>query len=282
MRVRRVVVVGTAMAAACAFACVFACVGTTGGELVTFPAAAAGPADADPGRPFEFSTGGWHVVLTKAVLHVGALYLLQSKPTSGAQGLDCILPDNFGTYVGQVTPALSPDAGLDVDLLSPALQRFSVQGTGTTIPPALTGQVWLTGGSINSAVDNTPILVVAGTADDRRGTFFPFEGTITISTNRQGKDSQTAGVSPICKQRIVSPIPIDVSVRVTGGLILRIDPRQLFNLVDFGQLTKPDGSDTYRFVDETSPDASAQPSTNLYANLRSAGALYTFTWSDNL
>jgi predicted small secreted protein len=102
-----------------------ACVGTTGGDVVDFPVAAAGAADAVAGQPYELVTDrGWHVVLTKATLHVGALYLGQSLPVSGAQNTSCILP---GTYVAQVT------TGLDVDLLSPAPQRFPSLGHGTTL-----------------------------------------------------------------------------------------------------------------------------------------------------
>ncbi|MGA7121844.1 MAG: hypothetical protein WBY94_17180 [Polyangiaceae bacterium] len=248
-----------------------ACVGTTGGQLLSFPAAAAGPADTDPTRPFEFVTSrGWSVILTKAVLHVGALYLDQSSPVSGSQGTNCILP---GTYVAQVT------AGRDVDLLSPEPQLFPVAGQGTTIPPALVGQVWLTGGDVNSPDDTTPILVIAGTAAMGNATAMSFEATITIGANRQAA-GQTAGSSAICKQRIVS-VPTDVVVKPTGGLLVRVDPRALFTNVDFGGLqAEPDG--TYVFSDEPSSPDYNQPSRNLFQNLESAGSLYQFAWSDSL
>ncbi len=258
---------------------VAACVGTTGGQLVTFSAAASGPVDARPGMPLEFTTGAWHIVLTKATLHVGAVYLDQSLPVSGSQGTSCILP---GTYVAQVT------TGRDVDLLSPIPQPFPAQGQGTTLFPALVGQIWLTCGNINdeaqatcrAGTPATPVLIVTGTADDQKGATIPFEGTITIGPNRQATGSQAAGGDPICKERIVS-IPTNVAVQSTGGLLLRIDPRQLFNLVDFSQLMKlADGN--YGFSDDPSSPAYAQPSRNLYQNLRSAGTLYTFSWSDNL
>src|SRR4051794_12926550 len=87
-----------------------ACVGTTGGEVIDFPVAAAGPTDAEATRPFEFTTDrGWHVVLTIATIHIGAIYLSQIQPTSGAQATGCVLP---GTYVAQVT------TGMDVNVLS--------------------------------------------------------------------------------------------------------------------------------------------------------------------
>ncbi len=251
-------------------ACVSAsCIGTTGGELVSFHAAAAGPEDARAGQPLEFTTDlKWHVVLTQATLHVGAIYLDQSMPVSGSQGTNCILP---GTYVAQVT------SGLDVNLLSPELQPFPSAGEGTTVPPALVGQVWLTGGDVNATSDVTPILVLAGTAD-RNGKTIPFTGTIRIGSNRQSSGTQAAGASPICKQRIVSPIPTSVVVGTTGGLLLRIDPRSLFTNVDFSRLAK--FSSTYGFSDDPTSPSYTQPSLNLWNNLHSAA--YTFSWSPNL
>jgi hypothetical protein len=263
--------------AACAAVSYVGCVGTTGGEIVTFPAAAAGPEDASSGQPLEFTTDrGWHVVLTRATLHVGALYLDQSMPVSGSQGTSCILP---GTYVAQVT------SGRDVDLLSPQPQPFPAEGQGTTVPPALVGQVWLTGGDIDAASDTTPILVVAGTAD-QSGTAIPFTGKITMGSNRQASGTELAGASPICKQRIVSPIPTSIAVSARGGLLLRIDPRFLFVNVDFSQLTKV--ANAYEFSDDPSSAEYTQPSRNLYLNLHSSGvphqhaALYAFSWSDTL
>jgi hypothetical protein len=109
------------------FALLAACVGSTGGDVIDFPAAAAGPKDAD-GAPLEFQTDrGWHVVLTKAKLHVGAIYLSSSQPVSGAQVTACVLP---GAYVAEIT------SGLDVDLLSPAPQRFPTRSSVRSGSPA--------------------------------------------------------------------------------------------------------------------------------------------------
>jgi hypothetical protein len=254
------------------------CVGTTGGALVTFPAAAAGIAGTNANGALEFTSDrGWDVALTTATLHVGAVYLDQSQPVSGSQGTTCILP---GTYVGQVTPALTPAAGLDVDLLSATPQPFSVQGQGTTLPEALVGQLWLAGGDVNTVDDSTPILVLAGTASSN-GTVMPFSATITIGSNRSTSDpSGAAGGDPICKERIVSA-PAGIYVQSSGGLLLTIDPRQLFLNVDFSQLTMgPNG--TYAFSDDPTSSDYTQPSRNLYQNLHSAGSLYTFSWSSSL
>jgi|CZKU01.1.fsa_nt_gi hypothetical protein len=263
---RRAAALASLIACACA-----ACVGTTGGQLVTFPAAAAGPADAIAGEPLRFTTDrGWTVVLSTATLHVGALYLDQSMPVSGSQGTNCVLP---GTYVGQVT------AGLDVNLLSPAPQPFPGQGSGTTEPPALVGQVWLTGGDVDVAATPSPpttILTIAGTASTG-DIVMPFEGKLTIGANRQASGSAAAGADPICRQRIVSPIPTSVVVGSTGGLLLRVDPRLFFVNVDFSQLAK--FSDSYGFSDDPTSAGYTQPSLNLYQNLHSAGRLYTFSWT---
>jgi hypothetical protein len=262
-----------------------ACVGTTGGDVVDFPAAAAGPADAVPGKPLDFTVDdsrGWHVVLTKATLHIGAMYLSQSQPVSGAQTTTCILP---GTYVAQVT------TGIDVDLLSPAPQRFPSPGRGTTVG-AIAGQVWLSGGAGDHDADNvsdaTPILVVEGTAD-RQGDVRPFAGQVTIAGNRQVQGGTVAGSNTLCKQRIVSPIPTRLAIEHVGGLLLRVDPRQLFINVDFAQLGKFSSgygfSDQPTEIDPKSPLYYSQPSANLYQNLHSAGTvdpLYSFVWDPSL
>ena len=242
-----------------------ACVGKTGGELVTFPAAAAGPEDATATLAFTTDLG-WNVTLTKATLHVGAVYLDQSMPVSGSQGTSCILP---GTYVAEVV------SGIDVDLLSPTPQPFPTSGQGTTIPPALVGQVWLTHGDV-SVPDQTPVLVIAGTAE-KGGTTMPFAGQVTIGASRQASGN-AAGADPICKEHIVSPIPTSVEVGRSGGLLLRVDPRLLFVNVDFSQLTQ--FSDGFGFTDDPTSAQYTQPSRNLYQNLHSSGALYTFSWTD--
>ncbi|HEX4515561.1 MAG TPA: hypothetical protein VH054_18570 [Polyangiaceae bacterium] len=258
---------------------VAACIGTTGGQIVDFPAAAAGAADATSPFLFDETTIAghtWHVTLTTATLHIGAAYLDQALPISGAGDTNCILP---GTYTAEVLGTSSDGGldGLDVDLLSPTPQLFPSPGHGTTAP-ALAAQVWLTGGDVNAITDDTKILVVAGSASDDGGATFPFEGTITIGNNRVPSDV-TTGANPPCKQRIVSPIGTTTSVQTTGGLLLRVDAKALFTNVDFSQLTK--FSSTYGFSDDPTSTEYTQPSINLWTNLRSAGT-YTFAWSPSL
>ncbi len=241
------------------------CMGTSGGETIDFVAVASGPADAVKGQPLVFDTSrGWHVTLDTARMHIGAVYLADSEAVSGAQATSCLLP---GTYVAQVTQ------GGDFDLLSSEAQRFPVLGRGTTVE-SRSGQVWLTGGDIddvNAPSKATVVLRLSGSAvlgADVR----PFDASVTIASNRVSSSSGAAGAAPICKQRIVSPIPTSVAVEDHGALWLRVDPRRLFTNVDFSALAS-DG-DHYVFQD----DSSDQPSANLYANLRQTGDLYTFSW----
>jgi len=244
------------------------CVGTTGGGIVTFHAEAAGPPDAVAGQPLAFDTGrGFHVVLDKARLHVGAVYMNRSVPTSGAQDTSCILQ---GVYVGEVT------TGMDVDVLSPDPQPFPAPGDGTA-DPAVTGEVWLTGGDVNAPGDTTVIVDVAGTATGRDGTSRPFTATVTIGSNRQLPTTNPAlpGANPICKRRIVSPIPIALVPSNGGTLLLRIDPRGWFADVDFSQMeqtsTKPPA-----FV--IPDDDTTQPGTALFDGIHASTGVYTFEW----
>ena len=253
-----------------------ACVGTTGADIVDFEAGAAGPRDARAGEPLSFTNDrGFAVELTRASLHVGAMYLDQSLPVSGAQSATCILP---GTYVAEAT------MGRDVDLLDPTPQTFPGGGHGTTLE-ARAGQVWLTHDDVNATVDPSgePILFFEGTTTVE-GELRPFTGKVTISSNRQSA-GQVAGASPICKERIVSPIETQVSVETTGALLLRVDPRLLFVNVDFAAL--PLTSEGYVFSDDPDEPAYGQPSVNLYSNLHSGGSLagpslYVFSWQSEL
>ncbi|HEY2405053.1 MAG TPA: hypothetical protein VGI10_03575 [Polyangiaceae bacterium] len=277
-RVTRAFWIGLALSAA------VSCAGTTGESLHDFPAAAAGPSEARAGTALAFTNDhGWHVVLTQATLHVGAIYLDQSRPVAGAGVTACYLP---GVYVAEAT------SGLDVDLLSSELQRFGGLAHGSTLQ-AIVGQVWLTGADVNSPVDATKILTIAGTADQGAVTL-PFHGTITISSNRASAGTTAAGAAPICKQRIVSPIPTAVRVQDHGGLLLRVDPRALFVNVDFGTLAPAttgcgSAASCLAFSDDPGSSSYGQADRNLYLNLHSTAdpatttlALYTFIWSNDL
>jgi hypothetical protein len=239
------------------------CSGTTGSSLVTFSAVAGGPSDA-PGGQLEFDTGsGYHLVLTQSTLHLGAVYLNMSVPTSGGPEEPCILP---GIYVGQAY------ANLDLDLLSPTTVPFAGVGEGTA-NPAVVGEVWLTGSDINASDDPTPILQAAGTAS-RNGMQWPFTAAVTIGSNRQIPATNPAmpGANPICRQRIVSPIRIDLTLSHGGTLYLRIDPRGMWNGVDFASL--PPSTGTYVI-----PDEQGGVGGQLFKGVVAAGGVYQFSFT---
>jgi len=243
-----------------------ACTGTTGSDLFEFEAQASGPEEAD-GGPLAFETSrGWAVTLTRARLHVGAVYLNRSVPVSVSSDTTCTLP---GIYVAEVL------AGVELDLLAREPVAFPVTGDGTE-ERARAGEVWLTGGAVNAPHDETPILDVTGEAA-RDGEEILFEGVLTIGENRVIPPENPAlpGANPICKQRIVSPIPVDLPLRRGGQLLLRVDPRRFFANVDFSTLPEGESPDAVRtFADGPENQASI----NLYAGLHAAVLAYTFEW----
>jgi len=268
------------------------CVGTTGSDLVTFDAAAAGPADAVKGQDYTFTSGrGYHVVLSCAAIHVGAVYLSSALPTAGAQDTDCILP---GFYVAQVTE------GLDVDVLDPAPQPFPIQGEGTA-DTAKIGEVWLTHPNVDVNAPDDPgiVLDIVGEAD-LGGVSYPFQAQLTIGENRAVPvtDPSMPSAHPICKQRIVTSITDDrpgssgglgITPRDVGDLLLRVEPRNWFANVDFSQLDQassqsstacPRSPSTPSFY--TFADGAADPaSNNLYNGFRANQGVYYFTWSNS-
>jgi hypothetical protein len=247
------------------------CGGTTGSALVTFSGEASGPSDAS-GGPLSFTTGsGADVTLSKAQLHLGAVYLNQSVPASGAAAEPCISP---GIYVAELF------GGLDVDLLSPDAVAFPGSGEGTETE-AHTAEVWLVSGGagargdVDASDDSEPILQVLGDAT-QDGASYPFSATVTIGANRKPKVTSAAmpGANPICHQRIVSPILLDITPTPGGILRLRIDPRPMFNAVDFAQATQiSDAPLAYEIPDTTSGAGGA-----LFKGLTASFGVYSFSF----
>jgi hypothetical protein len=250
--VKRILISATTISGVALGAC-----GTTGGNVVTFDVAAAG---ADGASSLDTALG-WHVVLTKAKLHLGAVYLNRSVPISGSQETACILP---GIYTAEQLSAL------DLDVLSTALQPFPGKATGTD-DEARTGEVWLTGGDVNADSDSTTIADLAGTAT-RGAQAVPFTAGVTISSSNRGipaSDPSQPSQHPICKQRIVSPISIDLRPRDGGTLVIRVDTQSWFANVDFAAL--PPGG--------VIPDDNASPaSQNLFTGLRAATATFQLSF----
>jgi hypothetical protein len=242
-------------------AVVLAACETTGGQIVTFDVVAAGT----PGAASVDTSLGWHVELSRARLHVGAVYLNLAVPISGSQETACILP---GIYTAE---ELAP---LDVDVLDPTRQAFPKPATGTN-DEARTGEVWLTGGDVNADADTTVIADLAGTASNA-ATTLPFTATITIGTANRGipgSDPAQPSQHPICKQRIVSPIAIDLRPHDGGTLVLAIDTRTWFANVDFNVLV-PDGNGGFGFPD-TNTNAASQ---SLFTGLRAASSTFQLSF----
>lgn len=229
--------------------------GTTGGTIVSFDVVARGS-----GLGIADSAFGWQVTLARAKLHIGAVYLNLTRPNSGLQETQCILP---GVYTAQEL------ASLDVDVLSTAPQPFLARATGTD-DEALTGEVWLTGGDVNADSDDTVVVEVMGTAT-KGAQVLAFSATIQINSKNRGIPGTTGfpSLHPICKQRIVSPIRIDVRPHDGGTLAITVDPSGWFANVDFAELP-PDGV----FPDDRTNHASD----NLFNAVRAATATFDFSF----
>jgi len=269
-------------------AAVVSCNGSTGYGLVQFYAAGRGFSDSVKGQPYTFDTAeGVPVTLTQASLHVGALYLTQSVPEPGGGPQPCALPQTYeGAFVGEVRG----DGG-DIDLLDPAAQPFQVIGDGSTIPAA-TGQVWLThddaitDGNLNGP-DDVPILSLQGSFEDAAGAH-TFSAGFTIDVTRISGTPNPGlpGEIQICQQRIVSGIPVGLTLAQGGTLVLQVDAQALFQGVPFTDLPTA-ASLAGNTASACLADAATQrcftndysnvSSTVLFSNLKTTGP-YSFAW----
>jgi hypothetical protein len=212
---------------------VAACNGTTGDQLITFPAYAQGA----PGAGDPFSVNGWTIRLTYAHMYVGAIYLNEAPAQNGGTFNTPACIDQ-GIYNGQVT------AGLDVDLLSTAPQPFPVPGSGTA-DLAQSWSLYLTPGDVDNpdstgfGVPHTADLIGTATRESD-GQVFSWFATVTINESNRGKPSQEPGqpgLNPICKQRIVEFGDLHMQLFQGGSLKLTIDPRGWFKPpIDFSTL----------------------------------------------
>lgn len=242
------------------------CIPATEGKLVSFSAEAVG----EPQAASFASPRGYQVTLSKAQLRIGALYLNQSNPANYSEETACVLP---GIYSGEVR------GGVEVDALSAAAQPFAAKGTGTDFPTRA-AELWLTDGEINADENKTPVLQIVGLATKGQEQW-PFEATFSIGRNRATPPRNPAlpGSYPICKQRIISPVPVDFVLAQNGLVRLKVDPRRWFDSVEFSELQKvQDTPLLYRFVDSTVEGG--QPDAALFNALRAASAqTYQFEWS---
>jgi hypothetical protein len=224
------------------------CNGTTGDQLITFSAYAAGNADA--AKPFTTYVGqnpAYSVQLTRASMYIGALYFDESPPSTGFDTPACITPD---IYAAQVP------GGLEVNLLSAEPQAFSTPGNGSA-DTALSWDLWLTNGDIN-ATENLGVHIVdlqgvATRLSDHKPV--SFAAIVTINALLEGAGARLSasttpglpGEYPICKERILDlTLPKGLLFFQGGKLEITIDPRQwlITSDIDFANGLEPyDGSD---------------------------------------
>lgn len=240
------------------------CSGTTGGDVFPFRAEARGPVGARNGR-YELYTGrGFRVTLDRARVRIGALYLNRTVPTSVSADTTCTLA---GGYVAEVT------TGTMLDLLDAQPTELPLPGLALA-ERALTGEVWLTGEDVNEPTDPEPVLDLGGMAE-KDDVLYPFEALLGIGENRvAAAPAATPGAKPICKERIVTPIPVDLVPNEGGRLRLEVDPAAMLANVDFSTLNI-DSSGVYRFDDD--PRNATVASTALYQGLHATTA-YRFRW----
>lgn len=275
-------------------AVVAACNGTTGDQLITFPAYAAGAKGA--GDPFK--ANGWTIQLTFAQMYVGAVYVNEEPPQNGAtfNTPTCI---DEGIYCAQVP------GGVEVNLLSSQPQAFSVQGNGSA-DLGLSWELYLVDGDVNDPDINTfgvPNSVdLQGTAKrDSDGLMVSWAATVTINSNNRGEPAQQAGqpgANPICHQRIIELGDLSLQLQPGGSMLLTIDPRGWFQVpIDFSTL--PAVTSSQCSLDQSSifgdaqvciPDSSllsgaqlgAEQGARLFSNIQSAGsAAFVLTYRNS-
>lgn len=228
-------------------AAVISCNGTTGDELVTFSAYAAGAQGA--GEPFvvygESPPAGaseppanerFMVQLTSAQMYVGAVYVNEAPAGSGGtfNTPACIDP---GVYCAQVP------GGVEVNLLSTKPQPFSVQGSGSA-DLGLSWDIYLAYGDVNDAqLDNAfgvpNIADLAGTATrESDGAVFAWAATVNINSGVSASEPGARGEpvvqpgqpgqDPICQARILHLGGISLTLFQGASMLLTIDPRGFF------------------------------------------------------
>ncbi len=264
------------------------CTGTTGDQLITFPAYAAGA----KGAGDAFSANGYTIKLTFAQMYIGAVYIDEAPLATGAESPICTNP---GVYAAQVP------GGVEVNLLSTSPQPFSIQGNGTA-DLGQSWELWLTDGDVNAADSTngtTPNIVdLQGTATrNSDGAVFTFAATVNINQDNRGiptSDPSQPGLNPICKQRILEEGGIDQLLFPNGQLTVTVDPRGWFNLpIDFSTLPpvtsdvcETDQASLYGDAAYCIPDTSfgsglgATQGANLYTGIATAGpAAYALSFT---
>ena len=178
---------------------------------------------------------GYTIQLTFAQMYIGAVYIDEAPLATGAESPICTNP---GVYAAQVP------GGVELNLLSTALQPFGVEGNGTA-DLGQSWELWLTDGDVNNpdntTADTPNIVDLQGTATrESDGAVFSWAATVNINQNNRGiptSDPSQPGQNPICKQRILEEGGLHEQLFANGQLVVTVDPRGWFNTpIDFSTL----------------------------------------------
>lgn len=217
------------------------CTGSSGNERFAFSAEAGAVATDNPVTSGFTNDFGWEIVLARASMHLGPVYLNTVAPVRaqrGLRGLRLIREAHAdeshlgnGLVVGEVL------GDLDVDLLAPSLTPFPVRGqiTGDEVRTAEI-RFWPGPNVDPESPSKTPVLSVAGTAR-REGESIRFEGNLVLDEtwlpNAQPGDRNFLTLTDI---RAVRGIPAPITAEEGGALEVRVDPRRLFATANFAQI----------------------------------------------
>lgn len=255
-----------------------ACTGSSGNERFAF-VAEAGAVSRDSTSEFT-NDFGWEVVLSRATMRLGPIYLNTVAPVRASRGFRLIrearADDSHlgnGLIVGEVL------GDVEVDLLSPSLTPFPVRGqvTGDEVRTAEI-RFWPGAGIDPESPTTTPVLSVAGTAR-REGESIRFEGTLVLDQtwlpNAAPGDRNFLTLADI---RAVRGIPAPITAQEGGVLEVRVDPRRLFATANFAQIRDnprvPTNPDVRSLVQGSGTD---QVTRSLYDAVRSIRT-YEIRW----
>lgn len=266
------------------------CAGATGSKRFAFDASIGG-IERDASAPFVFTTlTGWSVVLKRADVTLGPVYLNVVRPLTDAPLglLDLFVKPAWahgeghlaeGRIVGEVLGQVTFSA------LSPGLVAFPVKGS-VTEEQIRTAEVWFfprPGVEVDRSKIDTVALDVEGEAS-RDGSSVRFRGKLVLDDTWQPDVTEGArGTSSIAELRKVRGIQAGFFPTEGGRLEVRFDVRRLFRGADFAALSASpvDADGTRRLVQaKTGTVTTDQVMRNLYQGLREASGTYSVRWRD--
>ena len=279
-----------------------ACTGSAGGERFTFEAFAAGPArDGDGALRFENDVG-FDITLEQARFTLGPVYLNSAVPNSGNQyGAATEGTLGFwrrrlaplgvrsahahavgdGRVIGEILSQITVDLSSSLPVAFPTLgvavnERVRTLDVLFSPPPGVPPE---------SQKTPTAVLSVSGVAR-RDGVDVAFSGELVLDdTWLTNVSPGTPGRQSIADIRSAKGIRADFVPGAGGRLLMRIDPRRLFDGCDFSRLgdnpTAPGDPGRKLLVQSKSGSLGTdQVMRNLYSNLRQSTGTYEVNWTN--